>query len=160
VDQIKKNVFQLAGLFLAVLIFYVAAWKGMNHLRTRNGPWVMEFSVTTNSTASVRITNHKLKVEGATLVFTNIPAMGGMDSTATFTNVAVKPAFGKFFYQDLTFLPGILTFDFFGHLVEIRPSALVIDTNLIPWSPKPDLLLEASESPLEIRFSNVPGVEN
>jgi hypothetical protein len=36
-------------------------------------------------------------------------------------------------YEDLTFLPGVVTFDLLGHEVELLPRALVVNKKLVEW---------------------------
>ncbi len=156
---LKNHLLKLGLLFIAVLAFYTFAWRGMEHLRTRNGPWVVRFTSLTNDTATVTINNHKLGITNALLRFTGTGVPAGTSEEITFDKVTVKPPFGKFFYQDLTFLPGVITMDLFGHQVELRPRNLAVGTNQIAW--KQDLVIEraALDNPVPIRFSNVPGIE-
>jgi hypothetical protein len=41
--------------------------------------------------------------------------------------------FGKCIFMDTTFLPGSITFQLYGHLVELLPRVLVIDHQERPW---------------------------
>jgi hypothetical protein len=41
--------------------------------------------------------------------------------------------FGEVIFQDLTFLPGTVTFNFFGHEVELLPRTLIIDKQEHAW---------------------------
>ena len=46
-----------------------------------------------------------------------------------------KPApFGKVIYEDLTQLPGVVTFDLFGHEIELLPRVLVVNKRQIKWN--------------------------
>ena len=42
--------------------------------------------------------------------------------------------FGECIYQDLMFLPGVVTMNLLGHEIELMPRTLVIDKKEIPWS--------------------------
>ena len=42
--------------------------------------------------------------------------------------------FGECIYQDLMFLPGIVTMNLLGHEIELMPRALVVDKKEVPWS--------------------------
>ncbi|MED6314148.1 MAG: hypothetical protein VX704_03865, partial [Verrucomicrobiota bacterium] len=42
--------------------------------------------------------------------------------------------FGECIYQDLMFLPGIVTMNLLGHEIELMPRTLVIDKKEVPWS--------------------------
>ena len=41
--------------------------------------------------------------------------------------------FGKCIFMDATFLPGTLTFSFFGHEIELLPRVLMVDHQEHPW---------------------------
>ena len=41
--------------------------------------------------------------------------------------------FGEIVFQDLTFLPGTVTFNFFGHEVELLPRVLIVDKQERDW---------------------------
>ncbi len=43
--------------------------------------------------------------------------------------------FGKCLFMDTTFLPGTVTFQLFGHEVELMPRVLIIDGKENPWRP-------------------------
>jgi hypothetical protein len=55
--------------------------------------------------------------------------------------------FGRVLYEDLTILPGVVTFDLFGHEIELLPRTLIINKKEIPWK---------SESVLELWPTNKP----
>ena len=42
--------------------------------------------------------------------------------------------FGECIYQDLMFLPGVVTMNLLGHEIELMPRTLVIDKKEVPWS--------------------------
>ena len=46
----------------------------------------------------------------------------------------VDVPFGKCIYQDLMFLPGVVTMNLLGHEIELMPRTLVIDKKEIPWT--------------------------
>ena len=41
--------------------------------------------------------------------------------------------FGECIYQDLMFLPGVVTMNILGHEIELMPRTLVIDKKEVPW---------------------------
>jgi hypothetical protein len=41
--------------------------------------------------------------------------------------------FGECIYQDLMFLPGVVTMNLLGHEIELMPRTLVIDKKEVPW---------------------------
>lgn len=157
---LKKDLTRVALSFTAVLIFYVLAWSGMEYLRTHNGPWEIQFSATDSASAQVTINQHSLGITNAVIHFTDTIGLTPADEKVVFDTVSASPPFGKFFYQDLTFLPGVVTLQIQGHLIELRPRNLVVNTNQIPWNPAPEISLSATTNTPPITYSNVPGFEN
>ena len=47
--------------------------------------------------------------------------------------VPYEVPFGKCVFMDTTFMPGTVTFDLFGHEIELLPRALIIDRQDHPW---------------------------
>jgi len=142
--------------FLLALIGYAAFYLGIEHRRTRNGPWQVAF---TNSAAgaplivinqpSLRITKVQISFPGETLPATN--ATGAFDRsrpdspitdhqspfpTLLFAQPRPVPynvPFGKCVFMDTTFLPGTVTFRLFEHEIELLPRVLIIDHEEHPW---------------------------
>jgi hypothetical protein len=50
--------------------------------------------------------------------------------------VPYEVPFGKCVFMDTTFLPGTITFDLFGHEIELLPRALIIDREEHRWRPE------------------------
>ena len=50
--------------------------------------------------------------------------------------------FGKCVFEDLTFLPGTLTFQAYGHEIELLPRTLVIDQKENDWRAAPVITIE------------------
>ena len=57
--------------------------------------------------------------------------------------------FGKVIYEDLTFRPGVVTFNLFGHEVEFLPRALVLNKREVPWHSGDSIRLTAAQKPAE-----------
>jgi len=122
----------VAIVFVAAAMFYVAAFWGIEHLRHRKGPWEVAFGSDAQGNATLTIAQPSLKLTDVRLVLrgeraTNEPA------TVRFDRVLRPVPFGRVIYEDLTFLPGVVTFDLFGHEVELLPRALVANRQAIPW---------------------------
>lgn len=119
-------------LFVAVVLAYLAVFNGIEYARKRKGPWEVEFTATPEGRPLLLITqaysrvftvlefpDEKVNVDSATVVFDR-PKKG-------------KPPFGKVIYEDLTFLPGVVTFDLFGHEVELLPRVLIVNKKELQW---------------------------
>lgn len=73
--------------------------------------------------------------------------------SALFTLLFAKPQpvpydvpFGKCVFMDATFLPGTITFELFGHEIELLPRALIIDRQEHRWQPNATIPLPHAPS--------------
>ena len=138
------------GMFAIALVVYLITYFGDQNLRTKDGGWQVTF--TTNQLGapmllinlpSQGITNCAVVFEGETLPKDFQP------STTNHVNPAPLPVavpFGQMFHADLTYLPGVVTFDFFAedanatskgrrHEVELLPRGLVVNRKERQWKP-------------------------
>ena len=135
--------------FLLALVGYVVFYEGIEHLRTRNGPWRVMFMTGSGDVPTIviyqprlAITNIQVRFAGETMSPTNAPISLIFDQPRP---VPYEVPFGKCVFMDTTFLPGTVTFQLFGHEVELLPRVLVIDrqehrwrsgtTNALPHAP-------------------------
>ena len=135
--------------FLLALIIYAIFYQGIEYRRSRNGPWQVTF---TNGPAGIptivinqpklSISNVQISFPGETLASTN--AAG----TLIFNQPRQVPydvPFGKCIFMDTTFLPGTVTFQLFGHEIELLPRVLMIDHEEHPWVSQSTLPLQRPE---------------
>ncbi len=132
-----KSSFGVKGvvvIFLLTLAFYLAGFYGIEYLRHRKGPWVITFLTGTNGQPSIVIYQPKLDIESVSI------AMPGEKTTLTnlskrivFDRPRQPIPFGATIHEDLLSFPGVLTFNFFGHFVEILPRVLNLDHKEIEW---------------------------
>ena len=143
----------LGGLFLLTLVLYFAGFYGLEHIRSRKGPWVVVFDVqATQPTMTIR--QPALGIESFKVVFDNPNTNGLTSGRVRFDNPKLnaqsmektpestqelkqKPftvPFGECIYQDLMFLPGVVTMNLLGHEIELMPRTLVIDKKEVPWN--------------------------
>lgn len=148
--QSNRLVRDILILFVVVFVLYLAAFHGVEHLRHRSGGWRVEFATRANGQAAVRISQPKLGIRRVELVFpeeqpgataTNLPAV--LEFTGPQDTPFPAP-FGRVIYQDLTFLPGAVTFDLFGHEIELLPRTLIVNRREQPWRPEMSLTLWAT----------------
>ena len=107
-------------------------------VRQRGGPWVMFQDRLADGTPVVRLEHHKLLASGGVTLtfpgelaparFTNAPLMRVFNNPGT----NLLP-YGPVEFLDVTFLPGTVAVDVFGHLIEAIPRTLFIDGREIPW---------------------------
>jgi hypothetical protein len=137
-DEGTKAVKAFAALFFATLFLYVTLYGGCMAVRQRGGPWVMFQDRMPDGTPVVRLEHHKLLSGGGVTLsfpgehapsrFTNAPLMRVFNTPST----NILP-FGPVEFVDVTFLPGTIAVDCFGHLIEAVPRTLFIDGREIPW---------------------------
>jgi hypothetical protein len=125
--------------FLLALAGYIVFYQGIEHRRTRNGPWRVTFTSGSNNVPTIvidqprlAITNVQISFTGETVLATNGPA------TLVFGQPRPVPyavPFGQCVFMDTTFLPGTVTLRLFGHEIELLPRVLVVDRQEHPWRP-------------------------
>ena len=146
--------------FLLALVGYVFFYQTIEHRRTRKGPWQVTFTSDTAGAPAIviaqtrlAITNVQISFPGETLPITNAagavafdhgrpesPATNRQSVVTTLLFAQPRPVpyevpFGKCVFMDTTFMPGTVTFDLFGHEIELLPRALIIDRQDHPWQP-------------------------
>jgi hypothetical protein len=132
----------LISLILA-LVLYIPAYAWIEHLRTRHGPWQVTFNSSGAAPPSLSISAPKLGIANARIVFPG-ESSPPTNFVLTFTQPEPWPfdvPFGNCLFEDLTFLPGTLAFNLFGHEIQLIPRALTIDKQNHPWQSGSTLLI-------------------
>ena len=134
--------------FFVVLALYLAAFYGFEHLNHRQGPWQVQFLTDVSGAPKLIVTQPALNISNVTIVFhgettpaTNLP------QSVSFTLPEQPLPFGKRLYEDLRALPGVITFDLFGHEIELLPRVLIVNKKQIPWQHGTTLDLSATNKP-------------
>ena len=119
---------------IAVLV-YVIFYVGIEHRRTRKGPWQVAFTNDPSGSPALVINEPALAITNLQITFT-----GETNRTENTSLVFSRPRevpyevpFGKCVFMDTTFLPGTIVFDLFGHEIQLIPRVLTIDKQEIPW---------------------------
>lgn len=120
----------LLGAGLAALIFYVAGFSLNEYLRWRRGPWEVRFEP--GNEPRLIVSQRHLGIAGVTLVFPGESAEGSV-AVVRFETPQQRVPFGVVKYDDLTYLPGVVTLDLFGHEIELLPRTLYVNRRAIPW---------------------------
>ncbi len=121
--------------FVVAVVCYVAAFGIIEHLRHRNGSWVLTFQTDSVGIPSLRIDQAKLGIQGVVLRFPEERHLTNNLSTGVQFDTPQRPLpFGVRVFEDLTFLPGVETLDVFGHEIELAPRVLVVDRKEIAWT--------------------------
>jgi hypothetical protein len=122
--------------FVIAAVGYLVLYQVDRQVRLRKGPWEVVFARETNGVPSVTINQPTLKVTGFKLVFpnektdaTNLPV------TVRFDQPLRAVPFGELAFDDVTFLPGTVVLNVFGHGVQLLPRTLTLDQREIAWRP-------------------------
>ncbi|HZQ48473.1 MAG TPA: hypothetical protein VFC07_15765 [Verrucomicrobiae bacterium] len=120
--------------FVIALMLYATFYSGIEHRRTRNGPWQVTF--TNDAGVPTLIVNEpKLHIANLRINFPGEPA-APTNSTMIFDQPQPVPfavPFGQCAFMDTTFQPGTIVFDMFGHEIQLLPRVLTIDKKEHPW---------------------------
>lgn len=135
---------QTLVLFAAVLLAYLAVFNGIEWVRHHKGPWKVAFETNSQANPVVRVSQSYLKVS-AVLEFPDEKATN--TGSVAFDKPKKQLPYGKLLYEDLTFLPGVATFDLFGHEIELLPRVLIVNKQEIRWDQAAHLQIWATNKP-------------
>lgn len=130
----KDNIFRHALVaFVIALVGYVFFYACDARLRTRHGPWLVEFQMTTNREPLLIINEPRLGIRNVAILFKGETVTNGVGVKQFSTPVDLTTPYGRVRFHDLTYLPGTITLDIFGHEIEMLPRTLFINTKEVPW---------------------------
>jgi hypothetical protein len=130
----------LPKVFAATVAIYLVAFYGIEHMRSRKGPWTVGYETDANGRPTLVVNQPGLGISDVRIVFAEEAAPTNFQpATVTFEapqHVPFELPFGECFFQDLTFLPGTVTLrPFPGHEVELLPRALYVNRREEAWVP-------------------------
>jgi hypothetical protein len=129
-DRLPRHLLIAFALALAI---YAVFFTCDQALRKRRGPWEVEFRTNNAGYPMIVVNQRRLEITNVQIAFLDERATNG--GRVVF-NVPQQPIpFGKTKFEDLTFLPGSVAFDFFGHEVELLPRTLYLNKHEFPWMP-------------------------
>ncbi len=143
---------RVAGVFAVCALLYFGGFWALQHWRGRRGPWEVTFRTSPAGVPEIEIAAPGPGVGGVCVEFpgTNLarPVAG---VTVRFDDPARRLAvpFGQVKFLDTTFLPGTVTFDLFGHEVELLPRTLILDKREHPWRSGDRWRLPVGETPAQ-----------
>lgn len=125
----------LIAAFVAALAIYVLFYAGIEHRRTRKGPWQVAFTNHLDHPAIV-VNQPALGITNVQIVFAAAMATNVAEvySYREPREVPFAVPYGKCLFMDTTFLPGTIVFELFGHEVQLIPRVLTIDRREQPWT--------------------------
>jgi hypothetical protein len=137
--------------FVLAVICYAFFYTKIENRRTRKGPWTVTFTNSFEGWPQLVIDQPKLSI---TNVQINFPEQSAKSTQKHDKLVFSQPRpvpfevpFGKCVFMDTTFLPGTVTFEMFGHEIELLPRALIIDGQERPWLPTNSITLHPLQNP-------------
>lgn len=129
----KDSFLKHAGIaFLAALAIYALFFAFDTRMRTRRGPWQVRFEATTNQEPLIVVNQPSLGIENVRILLSGEVAT----NTGAFQfdiPTKMNVPYGRVRFHDLTYLPGTVTLDVFGHEVEFLPRALFLNTKEVAW---------------------------
>ena len=140
----------IALCFVIVLGLYLGIFYGLEYWNHRNGPWEVDFMSDGVGNPSIAIYQPKLNISSVEIIFagerigaTNLSQRVLFDRLLT--SLPTRMPIGEVIYEDLRSRPGVITFNFFGHEIELLPRVLIVNKKEIRWK---------SESVIELSATN------
>jgi hypothetical protein len=123
--------------FVIAVVVYAVFFYGIEYRRTVNGPWQVTFTNSEAGLPELIVSQPKLKVSNLKIEFADdklpLTNSSGPMIFDTPKEVPFPVPFGQCIFMDTTFLPGTVTFNLFGHEIELLPRVLIINKKEYPW---------------------------
>lgn len=120
--------------FGIALVIYIFAFSLIQNRRVTKGPWQVVFTTDSEGVPGLLVNQTKLKVSQRIIFPEQRLSQTNLEQTLVFDDPTKTNApFGEIVFQDLTFLPGTVTFNFFGHEIELLPRVLIVDKQERAW---------------------------
>ncbi len=124
----------VVGAFALALAVYAGSFWGINHLRTRKGPWEVTYQTGNDAVPAIRIRQPRLGLSNVTIRFPGETVEAtALPQTVRFDGPRSAGPFGETVFIDPTFLPGTVALNVFGHEVQLMPRVLTVNRQEIPW---------------------------
>jgi len=136
--------------FVIAILLYFVAYQGIEHRRTRKGPWQVIFTNSPAGDPGIVINQPALGLTNVQIQFTGALRQSKSASVLEFSQPRQVPydlPYGRCVFMDTTFLPGTVTFQFFGHEIELLPRVLIIDHTEHRWQSDTALALSGNQVP-------------
>lgn len=130
-DRIPRT---LLIIFVSALVLYIVSFAYIQNRRTTKGPWQVVFFTDNAGQPGLLIEQKKMKISERVMFPDHKLSQANMVRPIIFDDPARTNApFGEIIFQDLTFLPGTVTLNIFGHEVELLPRVLIVDKKEHAW---------------------------
>ena len=130
-----KLLWQLVRVFVVALVVYAVVFGWIEHRRVVKGPWVVSFAPG-NESPVIFLNQSALGIRDVRIIFREATAQTNSVQVIEFSQARAVPfdvPLGQCVFQDTTFLPGTVTFEMFGHQIQLMPRVLTIDKAERPW---------------------------
>jgi len=135
-DSSDKLPRHLAIAFGLALLIYAAFFSCDQRLRHRKGGWEVTFSTNSAGLPALTVNQSNLGIANVQIVVRGETLSNAVSATRiSFDKPQQSIPFGKTKFEDLTYLPGSVVFDLFGHEVELLPRTLYLNKKEYAWSP-------------------------
>ena len=142
-------------MFAIAIVIYTFFYSTDQSLRSKDGGWEVTFTTNQFGAPMLQASLMSKGIENCSVVFNGekLPPDFKPVTTNLVTPIQLPVAvpFGQWFYADLTYLPGVVTFNLFGedgnatgrrHEVELLQRGLVVNRKKHDW--QPSLKIEVS----------------
>ena len=141
---------RLFVVFIGTLFLYVTLYGACELKRRHGGPWNLIYALGSNGVPELRIEHPRilgpqpvtLRFPGETAARTDLPLI--VVFSQPITNAM---PFGPVIFVDSTILPGTVTLNCFGHVVEMVPRTLFVDLHEVPWMAGTNITLGPGSKP-------------
>jgi hypothetical protein len=128
--------------FVIAVFGYVTFFSCDAFLRKRHGPWQVTFESDSAGRPAIVINEPRLQIKDVRIVFAGEKVGQPNLSQRVAFDMPRKPCpFGKVIFDDLMYLPGNVTFDLFGHEIQLLPRMLTVNKKERPWRSNTTLTL-------------------
>jgi hypothetical protein len=122
--------------FVIAVVVYFAAFYGIEHRRTKNGPWRVTFASDGGASPPCLVIDEpKLDITCLKITFPGqtAPATNAVMVFDEPRDVPFAVPFGNCVFMDAISLPGTVVFSMFGHEIQLLPRVLTIDKQEHRW---------------------------
>ncbi|MBA4148921.1 MAG: hypothetical protein H0X66_12465 [Verrucomicrobia bacterium] len=128
--------------FVLAIAIYVIGFTWIQHRRESKGPWVVEFRTDPDGTPQLVISQETLNIQNQTITFSDQQLTEkNLSQIVRFDGPTTNAPFGEIVFQDPTFLPGTVAFNFWSHGVEFMPRTMIINKEEVHWNTRTNIVL-------------------
>jgi len=134
---------------LTVMALYFVVFYGIEGCRHAKGPWEVTFTTNAESPPVIVIKQPRLNLNCMIRFHGEVTSATNLPQTVKFDRPKQSVPFGRVIYEDLMQLPGVVTFDFFGHEIELMPRTLIVNKREMPWNSQRSVDLWPTNKPAQ-----------